>query len=358
MTRSRPIGTTSSNSKAKEASYYYCDGDHPPGSRTRAQSGLVDADGKRYCRPCFRRKFPDRDKDKSGEAGRKCVRCGAPVASGNRMCCKCRRKLKCANCPLVCPHEAPNVCTRCNERFALWCSRCYSEERRASQRCLQCWLSKANIKCQVCFWSVRDSYRTVLCAQSGCKRRFHVCTACVPVDVDTNRYPCLQCWKGASTPCAACGEHRGIWKPGGRRMCLSCQESWDCPKCKKRRPLGVSYPCSSCGMLRAVWCSDCYEANAIELRLCGRCVESADRCAYCHRSSSDNCSVSVVECSRHECSHVVMICDTCVHSCRHSGVSCRPCWRKEKKCIVCCDRPAQTAMGYGGRCSTCAWSYM
>ena len=136
-------------------------------------------------------------------------------------------------------------------------------------------------------------------------------------------------------------------------MCLSCQESWDCPKCKKRRPLGVSYPCSSCGMLRAVWCSDCYEANAIELRLCGRCVESADRCAYCHRSSSDNCSVSVVECSRHECSHVVMICDTCVHSCRRSGVSCRPCWRKDKKCIVCCDRPAQTAMGYGGRCSTC-----
>ena len=191
MLRHRPIGTPSS--KATEPSYYLCDGDHPRDSRPpRAQSGFIDDDGMRYCRRCFRLRYPDKYKDKCGKVDRKCARCGEAVASGNKLCSKCRRKFKCPTCPLVCPDEAPTVCNHCNERYALWCTRCYSEERRRSERCLQCLTSKTNIKCQVCFLSDRDSYHVVSCSQSGCKRQFHVCTTCVPVGVDTNRYPCRQ----------------------------------------------------------------------------------------------------------------------------------------------------------------------
>ena len=162
----------------EKARFGWCAGKHPARKPAPAQSGYVDRAGNRYCKACFREKFPALYKAKQSGRKKTCQRCGDVAELAGGFCKPCKRRYKCTSCPSMCPSEDP----------ALWCTACFSTEERARQCCVFCVKKFPTPVCRVCLKAKPGKLRLASCVNSDCSRRFHVCAEC---EVPLRSNPCV-----------------------------------------------------------------------------------------------------------------------------------------------------------------------
>ena len=235
----------------------WCAGKHPARNPQPAQSGYLDADGNRYCKPCFRKMFPDLYEAKQSARKKACQRCGNVAELAGGFCKPCKRKYQCTSCSKMCPSKDPVLCVHCNDHVALWCTACFSMEERARQCCVFCVKKFPTPVCRLCLKEKPGELRLTSCVNSDCSRRLHICAECeVPGEV-TQQPMCMSCWENNERQCVICKINCAERRKQCRRACLPCFEKWYCPKCEKPHPPGVVAQCSACSTNSAVWCRDC-----------------------------------------------------------------------------------------------------
>ena len=117
----------------------WCKTKHRP--KKAAQSGYCG-----YCKSCFREKFPKKYEDKQQRRKKLCFYCqDAKEIQSNGFCKPCTSARSCDQCASVNVDKEAQVCRSCaprrgrqgagQERLAIWCSSCHSQEERASGIC-------------------------------------------------------------------------------------------------------------------------------------------------------------------------------------------------------------------------------
>ena len=122
----------------EKARFGWCAGKHPARKPAPAQSGYVDRAGNRYCKACFREKFPKLYEAKQSGRKKSCQRCGDVAELAGGFCRPCKRKYQCTSCSKMCPSKDPVLCVHCNDAVALWYRDCYDGDEIAKQLCRQC----------------------------------------------------------------------------------------------------------------------------------------------------------------------------------------------------------------------------
>ena len=106
--------------------YGWCAGKHSP--RVPAQSGYADARGNRYCKTCYKVKFPKKYEAKQLARQKRCQRCGRLDEVVGGYCRRCLRAYQCRRCQRLCATMEPARCVHCAEHVALWCRTCHGAE--------------------------------------------------------------------------------------------------------------------------------------------------------------------------------------------------------------------------------------
>ena len=166
--------------------YGWCAGKHPARNPQPAQSGYLDADGNRYCKPCFRKMFPDLYEAKQSGRKKACQRCGNVAELAGGFCGPCKRKYQCTSCSKMCPSKDPVLCALCNDHVAMWCRDCFKDEEISKQICRQC----ITHGCQYCHRPLEAcSAQRKECVRAECTRSVVMCEMCVQSHPDS-QYRC------------------------------------------------------------------------------------------------------------------------------------------------------------------------
>ena len=147
--RGRKIQYVPSNAAKKTDTapiFGWCAGSHRP--RKPAQSGYTDARGNRYCKPCYREKFPRLYAQKIQRRKEACGFCGKDRELSQGFCKPCIAARACDTCGEVNTVRSAMLCTNCGTqrqalgavgaRLALWCLICTSADDRESGHCRKC----------------------------------------------------------------------------------------------------------------------------------------------------------------------------------------------------------------------------
>ena len=127
----------------------WCAARHRP--RVKAQSGYRGDDGLLYCKPCLRRKFPERYAEKKAARRKSCSFCGGVKELTGGFCKSCRTVRACSTCSGVNLDISAPRCQRCPERrLVAWCAECSDETARDSGLCQHCYSKFSKIQCDHC----------------------------------------------------------------------------------------------------------------------------------------------------------------------------------------------------------------
>ena len=156
--------------------------------KSDAQSGYTDSKGNRYCKPCFRTKFPQKCASKQAGRKKQCHLCHQERELIAGVCKPCRRSRSCESCGQVNMDPAVPRCISCSavresfgakvKKLSLWCPACTTPDERHSGYCRTCFASPKK-PCSVCH-AVMELVEGVCAA---C-RSARTCANCNDVNLD------------------------------------------------------------------------------------------------------------------------------------------------------------------------------
>ena len=157
----RPSGTTAAGfamKKDKAPHAGWCAARHRP--LKPAQSGYRDLDGKLYCKPCLRHKFPTLYEKKQILRKSSCAFCRHKKELVRGFCKPCRSARECDQCHEVNEDIHARPCMHCIKRrralgavadkLALWCLSCATQEDRENGYCRACRDKYGDLVCHHC----------------------------------------------------------------------------------------------------------------------------------------------------------------------------------------------------------------
>ena len=186
-----------------------------------AQSRCKGSDGKLYCTPCFRYKFPKLYKKKLDARKSACVFCCKKKELVRGFCKPCRSARECDQCHKDNEDIHAPRCHGCVSRPALWCARCCSREELICGLCRNCFAPAVKC-CQYC-WGPSGTCvpRWRPCSVAECSRWVFCCEACAQRCVN-GRLLCLPCWRAAGRLCIECGKTPAKTGHTYQRACRKC----------------------------------------------------------------------------------------------------------------------------------------
>ena len=245
--------------------------------RAKAQSGYRGDDGLLYCRPCLRRKFPERYAEKQAGRRKPCSFCGGVKELIGGFCKPCRTVRACNTCSAVNLDASASQCQRCLERrLVVWCTGCSNETARSSGLCQLCYRKFGEIPCDLCQVAGGELHSRHVCPAEDCEAVVHVCKSCAPLRVGGRVPRCRRCWSSSGGLCVLCGCLMARPVRTKYRCCKKCYNAWFCSRCGNAPQSSHIPGCTSCARGKALWCAACCSDAELASGLCRSCFRKAD----------------------------------------------------------------------------------